>query len=124
MLCKSLTKYDLTYFFLTLLRGGSTYKSSWRVPPPQQDQILSFLHRKAPVSEVGAPSNEGWRPPNRKSWIRPCSCHGSRFYSMYVCDYSNETVTPTNVQVFIVFLYNTPGKNYPENPAPIILSYV
>ena len=43
---------------------------------------------------------------------------------MYVCDYSNETVTPTYVQVFIVFPYNTPVKNYPENPAPIILSYV
>ena len=54
--------------------GGSTYKSSRRAPPPEQDQILSFLHMFSPKSTcVGGwrPLQRGLAPPNRKSWIRP-----------------------------------------------------
>ena len=34
-------------------------------PPPTGPNSFVFtcFHQKAPVSEVGAPSNEGWRPP-------------------------------------------------------------
>ena len=57
--------------------------SVWRIyiqkfpapPPPNRTKFFHFyicFHQKAPVSEVGAPSNEGWRPPKGKSWIRPC----------------------------------------------------
>ena len=43
---------------ITVFSGGSTYKSFWRTPPPQQDQILSFLHMFSLKSTcVG-----GWRP--------------------------------------------------------------
>ena len=44
-----------------LTSGGSTYKSFRRAPPPQQDQILLFLHMFSPKSAcVG-----GWRPLQR-----------------------------------------------------------
>ena len=42
--------------------------------PPNRTKCFCFyicFHQKAPVSEVGAPSNEGWCPPNGKSWIFP-----------------------------------------------------
>ena len=46
--------------------GGSTYKSFWHAPPPNRTEFFHFyicFHQKAPVLEVGAPSNEGWHPP-------------------------------------------------------------
>ena len=46
---------------ITRSSGGSTYKSFRRASPPQQDQILSFLHMFSPKSAcVG-----GWRPLQR-----------------------------------------------------------
>ena len=37
--------------------------------PPNRTKFFCFyicFHQKAPVSEVGAPSNEGWRPPQQE----------------------------------------------------------
>ena len=47
------------------ISGGSTYKS-FRHRPPNRTKFFHFyicFHRKVPVSEDGAPSNEGWHPP-------------------------------------------------------------
>ena len=41
-------------------------KVSGAYPPPNRTKFFRFyicFHQKAPVSEVGAPSNEGWCPP-------------------------------------------------------------
>ena len=55
-------------------------KTQWRIyiqkfpadPPTGPNSfVLTCFHQKVPVSEVGTPSNEGWPPPNGKSWIRP-----------------------------------------------------
>ena len=53
--------------------GGSTYKSFQCAPPNRTKFFCLYIcfHQKVPVSEVGTPSNEGWHPPNGKSWIRP-----------------------------------------------------
>ena len=61
------------YRWKLIYSGGSTYKSFRRVPPNRTKFFCFYIcfHRKVPVSEVNAPSNEGWRPPNGKSWIRP-----------------------------------------------------
>ena len=48
------------FVYISFSSGGSTYKS-FRRAPPQQDQILSFLHMFSPKSAcVG-----GWRPLQR-----------------------------------------------------------
>ena len=50
------------------------YVQKFPARPPNRTKFFRFyicFHRKAPVSEVGTPSNKGWRPPNGKSWIRP-----------------------------------------------------
>ena len=52
------------------------YIQKFLARPPNRTKFFRFyicFHQKAPVSEVGAPSNEGWHPPNGKSWIRPCT---------------------------------------------------
>ena len=53
-------------FYNWKFSGGSTCKSFRARPPPNRTKFFRFyicFHRKVPVSEVGAPSNEGWRPP-------------------------------------------------------------
>ena len=60
----------------------NSFQNQWRIyiqkfpacAPPNRTKFFHFyicFHRKVPVSEVGTPSNEGWRPPNGKSWIHP-----------------------------------------------------
>ena len=44
--------------------------------PPNRTKFFCFyicFHQKVPVSEVGAPSNEGWRPPQREILDPPLS---------------------------------------------------
>ena len=82
---------DYTYYrphmmTTSFIHGGQgiiMYHTQWWIyiqkfpacaPPPNRTKFFHFyicFHQKAPVLELGAPSNEGWRPPNGKSWIRP-----------------------------------------------------
>ena len=71
-------KIGIIWLFIQLITvnsGGSTYKSfRCMPPPPNRTKFYHFyicFHQKVPVLEVGAPSNEGWHPPNGKSWIHP-----------------------------------------------------
>ena len=52
-----------THWFFNLISGGSTYKSFRCAPPPQQDQILWFLHMFSPKSTYAGGWRPGWRPP-------------------------------------------------------------
>ena len=81
---KRLNTFGLSYWEYNLYHIGNrtrgkihnNTKVSGTCPPPRNRTKFFCLyicfHQKAPVSEVGAPSNEGWCPPNGKSWIHPC----------------------------------------------------
>ena len=46
--------------------------------PPNRTKFFHFyicFHRKAPVLEVGAPSNEGWRPPMGNAGSAPAKAY-------------------------------------------------
>ena len=59
-------------------RDNKMLSEQWRIyiqefpvhaPPPNRTKFFCFyicFHQKVPVSEVGTPSNEGWRPPQRE----------------------------------------------------------
>ena len=68
----------ITHYILLDITGPAVADLHTKVSgtrPPQQDQILSFLHMFSPKSAcVGGwrPHQRGLAPPNGKSWIRPC----------------------------------------------------
>ena len=53
-------------------------KVSGAPPPPNTTKFFRFyicFHQKVPVSEVGTPSNEGWRPPTGNPGSAPAYEH-------------------------------------------------